>query len=71
MRACFCSLVLVPTPRVNLVREMDSPLASASDCEMVDPQTVAFSRKRGASVVLACEAKVYIEGLLVKVLPKL
>ena len=38
-------------------------------CQFVEPQTFSFSRKREASVALACETEMNIEGLPVKAVP--
>ena len=37
---------------VNLVCQVGPPSVSVSDCEIVEPRTFNFSRKRGASVAL-------------------
>ena len=47
--------VLVVISLVNVVCEVDLPSVSVSDCEIVEPQTLSFCRKRGASVALECE----------------
>ena len=51
---------------MNVVCDVDLSSVSVSGCEIVEQQTFSLSRKRDASVALACERKMNIEGLLVK-----
>ena len=49
----LASVLSVPlVSPVNLVCEVGPPSVSVSDCEIVEPRTFNFSRKRGASVAL-------------------
>ena len=66
------SVLLLPVlnPLLNLVGEVDLPSFSVFDCECVQPQTLSFSRKRGASVAPECETKMNNEGLPIKAVPE-
>ena len=60
-------VVTVPFSDVNLVCEA---VFCDSDCEIVEPQTFSFSRKREASVALECETEMNIEGPPVRAVPE-